>query len=61
MSFGVRSPGMASLASRSKPMRYHEIDAAEASVERLGTFIDVLQIYRLDRDVGEGGDYEGTQ
>jgi aryl-alcohol dehydrogenase-like predicted oxidoreductase len=25
-------------------------DAVDASVERLGTYIDVLQIHRLDRD-----------
>ena len=26
-------------------------NTAEASVKRLGTYIDVLQIHRLDRDV----------
>ena len=26
------------------------MDAVEASVERLGTYIDVLQIHRLDRN-----------
>ncbi|KAK4553450.1 CSG1/SUR1-like protein [Recurvomyces mirabilis] len=31
--------------------RKHILDAVEASVERLGTYIDVLQIHRLDRDV----------
>lgn len=30
--------------------RKHIFDAVEASVERLGTYIDVLQIHRLDRD-----------
>jgi versiconal hemiacetal acetate reductase len=30
--------------------RKHIFDAVEASVKRLGTFIDVLQIHRLDRD-----------
>ncbi|KAF2198838.1 Aldo/keto reductase [Delitschia confertaspora ATCC 74209] len=30
--------------------RKHIIDAVEASVERLGTYIDVLQIHRLDRE-----------
>jgi versiconal hemiacetal acetate reductase len=31
--------------------RKHIFDAVEASVKRLGTYIDVLQIHRLDRDV----------
>ncbi|KAH9823616.1 Versiconal hemiacetal acetate reductase [Teratosphaeria destructans] len=31
--------------------RKHILDAVRASVERLGTYIDVLQIHRLDRDV----------
>jgi len=30
--------------------RKHIFDAVDASVERLGTYIDVLQIHRLDRD-----------
>ncbi|KAL1591700.1 CSG1/SUR1-like protein [Paraconiothyrium brasiliense] len=30
--------------------RKHIFDAVEASVSRLGTYIDVLQIHRLDRD-----------
>jgi len=30
--------------------RKHIFDAAEASVARLGTYIDLLQIHRLDRD-----------
>ena len=30
--------------------RKHILDAVEASVERLGTYIDVLQIHRLDRN-----------
>jgi aryl-alcohol dehydrogenase-like predicted oxidoreductase len=30
--------------------RKHIFDAVEGSVKRLGTFIDVLQIHRLDRD-----------
>ena len=30
--------------------RKHIFDAVEASVKRLGTFIDVLQIHRLDRN-----------
>ncbi|KAF2765557.1 Aldo/keto reductase [Teratosphaeria nubilosa] len=31
--------------------RKHIFDAVEASVQRLGTYIDVLQIHRLDRSV----------
>ncbi|KAH7088022.1 voltage-gated shaker-like K+ channel, subunit [Paraphoma chrysanthemicola] len=31
--------------------RKHIFDAVDASVKRLGTYIDVLQIHRLDRDV----------
>ncbi|KAL9061277.1 MAG: hypothetical protein Q9162_000151 [Coniocarpon cinnabarinum] len=31
--------------------RKHIFDAVDRSVERLGTYIDVLQIHRLDRDV----------
>lgn len=30
--------------------RKHIFDAVEASVKRLGSYIDVLQIHRLDRD-----------
>ncbi|KAL8965251.1 MAG: hypothetical protein Q9183_003953, partial [Haloplaca sp. 2 TL-2023] len=30
--------------------RKHILDAVDASVERLGTYMDVLQIHRLDRD-----------
>lgn len=30
--------------------RKHIFDAVDASVARLGTYIDVLQIHRLDRD-----------
>jgi versiconal hemiacetal acetate reductase len=30
--------------------RKHVFDAVSASVERLGTYIDVLQIHRLDRE-----------
>ncbi|MCJ1408026.1 hypothetical protein MMC19_002099 [Ptychographa xylographoides] len=33
--------------------RKHIFDAVEASVKRLGTYIDVLQIHRLDRDTGK--------
>lgn len=31
--------------------RKHILDAAEASVQRLGTYVDVYQIHRLDTDV----------
>ena len=31
--------------------RKHIFDAVQASVKRLGTYIDVLQIHRMDRDV----------
>lgn len=31
--------------------RKHIFDAVQASMKRLGTFIDVLQIHRLDPDV----------
>lgn len=31
--------------------RRHILEAVDASVERLGTYIDVLQIHRLDREV----------
>lgn len=30
--------------------RKHIFDAVNASIERLGTYLDVLQIHRLDRD-----------
>ena len=30
--------------------RKHIFDAVDASVERLGTYLDVLQIHRLDRE-----------
>lgn len=30
--------------------RKHIMDAVDASVERLGTYIDVLQVHRLDRE-----------
>ncbi|KAF5598013.1 alcohol dehydrogenase [Fusarium pseudoanthophilum] len=31
--------------------RKHILDAVDQSVERLGTYIDILQIHRMDRDV----------
>lgn len=38
------------LVNRVGLSRKHIFDAVEASVERLGTYIDVLQIHRLDRE-----------
>lgn len=37
------------LVNRVGLSRKHIFDAVEASVKRLGTYIDVLQIHRLDR------------
>ncbi|KAI3613297.1 hypothetical protein CBS9595_004130 [Malassezia furfur] len=59
--FGVTDDGtypmIASMASNDGAMvnrvglsRKHIFDAVEASVKRLGTYIDVLQIHRLDRE-----------
>jgi aryl-alcohol dehydrogenase-like predicted oxidoreductase len=39
------------LVNRVGLSRKHIFDAVEASVARLGTYIDVLQIHRLDRSV----------
>ncbi|KAK5174194.1 CSG1/SUR1-like protein [Saxophila tyrrhenica] len=58
--FGVSKDGsqppIAAVSSNDGPMvnqvglsRKHIFDAVEASVKRLGTYIDVLQIHRLDR------------
>lgn len=60
--FGVSDdgtfPSVATSAVNDGPMvnrqglsRKHIFDAVEASVARLGTYIDVLQIHRLDREV----------
>ncbi|TVY41116.1 Versiconal hemiacetal acetate reductase [Lachnellula subtilissima] len=38
------------LVNRVGLSRKHIFDAVEASCERLGTYIDVLQVHRLDRD-----------
>jgi aryl-alcohol dehydrogenase-like predicted oxidoreductase len=38
------------LVNRVGLSRKHIFDAVEGSVKRLGTYIDVLQIHRLDRD-----------
>ncbi|KAL3468563.1 NADP-dependent oxidoreductase domain-containing protein [Aspergillus heterothallicus] len=40
------------LVNRVGLSRKHILDAVAESVRRLGTYIDVLQIHRLDRDVG---------
>ena len=59
--FGVdttgKQPTIASVSTNDGSMvnqvglsRKHIFDAVEASVKRLGTYIDVLQIHRLDRD-----------
>ena len=60
--FGVASDGsqprIAAMSSNDGPAmvnqvglsRKHILDAVDASVARLGTYIDVLQIHRLDRD-----------
>ncbi len=38
------------MVNRAGLSRKHIFDAVDASVERLGTYIDVLQIHRLDRE-----------
>ena len=59
--FGVdpaEQPGIASVSTNDGSRwvnnvglsRKHIFDAVDASVERLGTYIDVLQIHRLDRE-----------
>lgn len=58
--FGVEygsQPGIAAVSKNDNKWvnrvglsRKHILDAVDASVERLGTYIDVLQIHRLDRD-----------
>lgn len=58
--FGLKEPGQkfdisslftndGELVNRVGLSRKHIFDAVEASVKRLGTYIDVLQIHRLDR------------
>lgn len=55
----VNQSPIAALMDKSKPhlvnrvglSRKHILDAVAASTARLGTYIDVLQIHRLDRDV----------
>ncbi|KAL8906525.1 MAG: hypothetical protein Q9207_001963 [Kuettlingeria erythrocarpa] len=58
--FGVLpegQPGIAAMSTNDGEMvnqvglsRKHIFDAVDASVKRLGTYMDVLQIHRLDRD-----------
>ena len=44
------SPNDGEFVNRVGLSRKHIFDAVEASVKRLGTYIDVLQIHRLDRE-----------
>ncbi|CAG8954405.1 hypothetical protein HYFRA_00006032 [Hymenoscyphus fraxineus] len=44
------APNDGELVNRVGLSRKHILDAVDASVERLGTYIDVLQIHRLDRE-----------
>lgn len=55
--FGIQDPvpenarhDAPNMVNRSGLSRKHILDAVEASVARLGTYIDVLQIHRLDLD-----------
>ncbi|KAF2103807.1 aldo-keto reductase [Rhizodiscina lignyota] len=50
MSFAVGTQNSGYMLNRVGLSRKHIIDAVDRSVERLGTYIDVLQIHRLDRD-----------
>ncbi|EPE34276.1 NAD(P)-linked oxidoreductase [Glarea lozoyensis ATCC 20868] len=43
----------AALVNRVGLSRKHILDAVDASIARLGTYIDVLQIHRLDRDCSQ--------
>ncbi|KAF2276681.1 Aldo/keto reductase [Westerdykella ornata] len=49
-SIAASSTNDGALVNRVGLSRKHILDAVDASVERLGTYIDVLQIHRLDRD-----------
>jgi len=46
----VASVNDGEMVNRAGLSRKHILDAVDKSVERLGTYIDVLQIHRLDRD-----------
>ncbi|KAJ0421652.1 Aldo/keto reductase [Aspergillus carlsbadensis] len=48
--FRIMSANDGVMVNRIGLSRKHILDAVDASVERLGTYIDVLQIHRLDRD-----------
>jgi aryl-alcohol dehydrogenase-like predicted oxidoreductase len=48
---GSRNKNDGALVNTVGLSRKHIMDAVEASVKRLGTYIDVLQIHRLDRNV----------
>lgn len=45
------APNDGKLVNQKGLSRKHILDAVDASVDRLGTYIDVLQIHRLDSDV----------
>ncbi|KAL9034640.1 MAG: hypothetical protein Q9214_006956, partial [Letrouitia sp. 1 TL-2023] len=47
---GASSTNDGEMVNRVGLSRKHIFDAVEDSVNRLGTYIDVLQIHRLDRD-----------
>ena len=49
----VRNPKSSKRVNRSGLSRKHIFDAVDASVERLGTYVDVLQIHRLARNTPE--------
>lgn len=48
---GIKNDG--EFANRMGLSRKHILDAVEASVKRLGTYLDVLWIHRLDRETPE--------
>ncbi|KAH7381803.1 NADP-dependent oxidoreductase domain-containing protein [Cadophora sp. MPI-SDFR-AT-0126] len=57
----VKQSPISSLTNKTAPAlvnrvglsRKHVLDAVDASIARLGTYIDVLQIHRLDRDCSQ--------
>jgi versiconal hemiacetal acetate reductase len=57
----VNQPPISALMNKTAPglvnrvglSRKHILDAVDASISRLGTYIDVLQIHRLDRDCSQ--------
>ena len=54
LSLGESMVNDGAMVNRVGLSRKHIFDAVDASVERLGTYIDVLQIHRLDRDTPKG-------